>query len=680
MREDREQEMDMSGLFTGPPLRTLFGRVIAPPGRVSPANDQKRERAARMVGQIVSRRFIVEESRFDEAGIFLRIKMDRLTGEEMFDEVRRDLKKYGLYPRLATEGGRTFVLVYPLPARKKGRITVNLVLLFATIITTVWAGAILWMSRTREVASVGDLFGVLLDPMDLLMGGLTFAFPLLLILGTHELGHYFASRRYGIDATLPYFIPIPPFISPIGTFGALISMKEPISNKKALIDIGAAGPIAGFIVAIPVTIVGLLLTKAYPVSVSLTAGDSVMIINPPLLFHGFMALLGVPDEGVLYPTAFAGWLGLFVTALNLLPVGQLDGGHIIRGALGERSKYVSTGAMVLMVILGVVTGFTTYIFFAILILILGARHPPPLDDISPLSKRQWAVAGLSLLIMALTFHPVPLQAMKVKGGGLELGYEWSEHFASPYAPNYENFTLENDGSDDIDIDIRIHMGGEMVIPSITNKTLDAGEVWTNISQSSYFVYRLDGWFLLLMGPKHFTVEKRDTCEVSFVIGCSLDTVSGNWTDVRIEFGTDEGEGVETSFRAIRSSMFLELSQGDYHGSKVINGTLWKLADLSGSVNLSISRRNATGIGTFIFHSMAADFVRWSSSEPFQIVVGPGEERDLVSLEWTSEDRNAISARFTMELDKNTSVWDGEEIIIGFRTSGNQSGSRSITVR
>ena len=391
----------MSGLFTGPAIRTLFGRVISAPGAGAPDGDVARMRAAKLVEQIASRFYIIEEQRFDETGIFLRVKIDTDRNEEMFDEFRRALKEYGLYPRLVRERSKDFILVFPLPKRKGKRNTVNLILLIATIFTTVWAGAILWMSRTEELSSAGDIFAVLFDPEYLLMGGLTFALPLLLILGTHELGHYFTSRRYGIDATLPYFIPIPPFISPIGTFGALISMKEPISNKKALIDIGAAGPIAGFIVAIPVTIIGLLLTKAYPVVPTLATGETILIINPPLLFHGFMALLGVPDEGVLHPTAFAGWLGLFVTALNLLPVGQLDGGHIIRGALGDSSKYISTGAMVLMVILGVVTGFITYIFFAILILLLGARHPPPLDDVSPLSARQWTVFGLSVVIMAL---------------------------------------------------------------------------------------------------------------------------------------------------------------------------------------------------------------------------------------------------------------------------------------
>ena len=284
---------EMEGLFRGPAIRTLFGRITGPHVGTSPKDDLRRIKAAELVNYVVSRHYIILERRHDESGIFLKVRVDTDTNEEMFDEVRQKLKKYGLYPRLIREGGDHFILVFPLPKRKKGRTRVNLILLIATICTTVWAGALLWMMRGEELDSVMDIFVILIDPEMLFMGGLTFALPLLLILGTHEFGHYFTARRYRIDASLPYFIPIPPFISPIGTFGALISMKEPISNKKSLVDIGAAGPIAGFIVAIPVTIIGLLLTKAYPVTSTLMEGETVMIINPPLLFQGFMMLLGV---------------------------------------------------------------------------------------------------------------------------------------------------------------------------------------------------------------------------------------------------------------------------------------------------------------------------------------------------------------------------------------------------
>jgi membrane-associated protease RseP (regulator of RpoE activity) len=251
--------------------------MIQPPDNSSPNDNMKRIRAAELIGSIVAEQYIIIERRFDESGVFLKVKLDIDNNERMFEKVRTELKRYGLYPRLVVEKGAHYILVFPLPKRGKGRSKVNLILLIATIFTTVWAGSLLWMMRAEEMSSIGDLFLVLIDIPTVLMGGLTFAFPLLLILGTHELGHYFTARRYNIDASLPYFIPIPPFISPIGTFGALISMKEPITNKKSLIDIGAAGPIAGFIVAIPVTIVGLLLTKAYPVAATLMEGETVMI-------------------------------------------------------------------------------------------------------------------------------------------------------------------------------------------------------------------------------------------------------------------------------------------------------------------------------------------------------------------------------------------------------------------
>lgn len=667
---------EMEGLFRGPAIRTLFGRMTGPRVGTSPKDDMKRIKAAELVNYIVSRHYIILERRHDESGIFLKVRVDTDTNEEMFDEVRNKLKRYGLYPRLIKDGGSHFILVFPLPKRKKGGTRVNLILLIATLFTTIWAGSLLWMMRGEELDSAVDLFAVLIDVETLFMGGLTFALPLLLILGTHEFGHYFTARRYRIDASLPYFIPIPPFISPIGTFGALISMKEPISNKKSLVDIGAAGPIAGFIVAIPVTIIGLLLTKAYPVTASLMEGETVMIINPPLLFQGFMMLLGVADEGVLFPTAFAGWLGLFVTALNLLPVGQLDGGHIMRGILGDRSKYVSMGAMVMMVVLGIITGFTTYIFFAILILFLGARHPPPLDDISPLSKRQWVIAGISLLIMTLTFHPVPLEQMTIRGEGVDIVHDWDEHFVSPLVPNYETILLENDGRSDKEITLQVFMEGILIIPSITNKTLDVDEQgWGDTAQDAFFTYKHDGWYILLMGPKRFDIDGESTYSVPLILGCSLDKEFGNSTNITMKFETDEGKETINSFNLIRANTFLEMELGDYHGSKVINGTIWNLNGISGNTSLTITRENATGTGVFIFHPGNGS---WSNSNSSPVVTEAGIEKYFISLNWGPADERPKNATFTLELEKHTERWEGEDIVVSFEGPMNLTGSRAIT--
>jgi len=666
---------EIEGLFRGPAIRTLFGRMIQPPGNSSPNDNMNRIKAAELIGSIVAKQYIVIERRFDESGVFLKVKLDLENNEWMFEKVRTELKQYRLYPRMVVERGEHYILVFPLPKRGKGRSKVNLILLIATIFTTVWAGSLLWMMRGEEMNSIGDLFLVLIDIPAVLMGGLTFALPLLLILGTHELGHFFTARRYNIDASLPYFIPIPPFISPIGTFGALISMKEPITNRKSLIDIGAAGPIAGFIVAIPVTIVGLLLTKAYPVAATLMEGEMVMIINPPLLFHGFMWMLGIPEEGVLYPTAFAGWLGLFVTALNLLPVGQLDGGHIIRGTLGNRSKYVSNGALIIMVILGIFTGFSTYIFFAILILILGARHPPPLDDISPLTPRQWFVAGLSLFIMILTFHPVPLEQMTIKGEGVEMINEWGEHFVSPDVPNYEQIMIENSGSSDKEITIQVFFDGILVNGSIANKTPDVDPLgWGEIPQKAFFTYKMDGWYILLMGSRRFELPGRSTHSVPLVLGCSNEKEFGTTKNISIIFHNDDGKETITHFKLVRASVFLELEMGDYHGSLVVNGTLWNLEGIEGASFLSLSRNNATGDAVFIFHPVTGP---WSSMSSDQVESFTDNRAQMRSIHWSAPEGVVSNCTFTLELDKHTGEPSGEELLVHYEGPGIFNGQRNI---
>ncbi|MGA1849055.1 MAG: site-2 protease family protein [Thermoplasmatota archaeon] len=582
MKTDKMDREEIAGLFRGPAVKTLFGQMFGPPVGTGTQDNMKRSKAAQLVEHIVSRSYMVMERRYDESGVYLKVRLDEENNGERFESVRVGLKELGLYPRLVKDSGSHFIVVVPMPRKKKSRTTVNIILLLSTIVTTVWAGSILWITRTGEITSVADIFLALFSPYDMLMGGLTFAFPLLLILGIHEMGHYFTSRRYGIDASLPYFIPIPPFISPIGTFGALISMKEPISNKKALIDIGAAGPIAGFIVAIPVTIIGLLLTKAYPVGVDLIEGDTLITINPPLLFSGLMRLLNVPGDGVLFPTAFAGWLGLFVTALNLLPVGQLDGGHIIRGALGDRSKYISLGVMGLMVALGILTGFATYIFFAILILILGARHPPPLDDISKLSTRQYMIAGLSVLIMGLTFHPLPLEPYVVEDQGVEIIGDWEEQWASPHAPNYHNIMIENPGTRDKTVTLSFLADGERLDPRVSRFELDvSGPGYENITDELHYLYSDGDWYIMLFGSNSFELREGEVYTLRLAYGSSLKVDTGNRTGITMVLETDKGKRTEKSFDLFRADFSMEF-QGEITENEVdIRGSLWNLDGTEG---------------------------------------------------------------------------------------------------
>lgn len=263
--------------------------------------------------------------------------------------------------------------------------------LFAvTVFTTTCAGAL-----QRGVNPLEDPSGI--------TAGIPFAATLLLILLVHEMGHYLTARYHGVRATLPYFVPAP---SLIGTFGAFIKMESSPWNRRVLFDVGAAGPAAGLVLAIPAVILGLHLST---VSFSYYAGG--LSLGSPLLFTWLSHLtLGVvPDEAhiLLHPIAFAGWIGLLVTALNLLPVGQLDGGHIIYALFGSRQIWVSRFAVVIILGLGISGYWEGWIVWAVLLGVMGLRHPPPIEDHTPLDlKRRFAAWGM-LLLLGLTFTPAP---------------------------------------------------------------------------------------------------------------------------------------------------------------------------------------------------------------------------------------------------------------------------------
>ena len=232
--------------------------------------------------------------------------------------------------------------------------------------------------------------------------GIPFSFTLLLILGAHEFGHYFMSRRHHIDVTLPYFIPAPSFI---GTFGAFIKMKSPIMDRRILLDIGAAGPIAGLIVAVPVLLVGLYLSevRVEAVESGMNLGSSLFFSLLSWLVHG-----SLPDEAnlILHPVAFSGWIGLLVTSLNLLPVGQLDGGHVAYAVLGSKQRLVAKGVIAILVVVGIF-GWIGWLVWAGIIIIMGVNHPPVIYDWIPLDKRRQYIGWITLAVFVLTFTPVP---------------------------------------------------------------------------------------------------------------------------------------------------------------------------------------------------------------------------------------------------------------------------------
>jgi len=265
---------------------------------------------------------------------------------------------------------------------------------------------ILFVLTFFSTLAVGALnVGVnILDEPTKIYKGLPFSATLLIILLAHEFSHFLSSKKHHVQATLPYFIPAPTLF---GTLGAFIKMKSPIQTKNALMDIGASGPIAGFLVSLVATTVGLFFSKVVPVTK--TAG--MISLGDSLLFSGLTRLIlgHVPRnyDVLLHPVAFAGWIGFFVTALNLIPVGQLDGGHIVYALIGERHANLSKVLIGVMIVLGLAV-WEGWLVWAVLLVILGFRHPPIIYAEVPLDSRRRLVGWIAVIIFILTFIPVPI--------------------------------------------------------------------------------------------------------------------------------------------------------------------------------------------------------------------------------------------------------------------------------
>jgi membrane-associated protease RseP (regulator of RpoE activity) len=400
------------------------------------------------------------------------------------------------------EGGEDVLFVADRPPASPRRHRLHLILFLATLLTTIMTGAMYWAGY-RDGGGRLD-WSVFWDPVDLFWGFLTFSLPLMLILGLHELAHYVAARKHGLRATLPFFIPVPPPLMMFGTLGAFISLKDPLPDRRALFDVGASGPIAGFLVALPIIFLGSFLTGAIaePVpdldrptidldaftgslfvvdtdtpgktavsfqphqagiwgftihapadieerwaytakarvelangtvqkdtlagklglgqeahrtltvpanatsaSVVVTWEDGLSTFGDPLLVHGMNRFFH--NDGYLaHPTFFAGWVGMLVTGINLLPASQLDGGHVARAVFGDRMKYVAWAAVAGLFYLAF--QFQSWMLMAVLILFLGVQHPPPLNDRTSLGLKRKVLAGVVLLVFVLTFIPRPI--------------------------------------------------------------------------------------------------------------------------------------------------------------------------------------------------------------------------------------------------------------------------------
>ncbi|HXD89448.1 MAG TPA: site-2 protease family protein [Candidatus Binataceae bacterium] len=324
-----------------------------------------------------------------------------------------EIPRYAGYAEPVRVAGATTVMP-PLRIPRLNRFLFSL-----TLLTTTMAGA---------AAAGADIS--LLHPLDTLVSltaGLSFSIPLMAILLAHEMGHFLTSRRYGVDTSLPYFVPIifPSIIVPlavqIGTFGAFIRMRSLPRSRRAMFDIGAAGPWAGFLVALAAIIVGLHWSPVSPLD---NSSGGIELGNSIVFWSVARVILGVDPDSVnvnLHPMAYAGWIGLFVTTLNLLPVGQLDGGHVIYSLFGPRwhrviSRYVWLGCLLMVIApkLLNLAYWPGWILWFVLILVLGLGHPATQDVDTPLVGQRRLAAWATVLLFIVTFTPVPFSFVEPK--------------------------------------------------------------------------------------------------------------------------------------------------------------------------------------------------------------------------------------------------------------------------
>lgn len=294
----------------------------------------------------------------------------------------------GYTPLIRQQGDQDLVIAYAeVFSPTKSRLWVPVALFLATVLTTTLVGA--------GIAGAD----VLRNPLAIFQG-VPFAATLLLILGIHELGHYAMGRWHGVHVTLPYFIPVP---LGLGTFGAFIQMKSPMRNRTALFDIGLAGPVAGFVAALPLLVIGLLLSDVRVGSGSMGRSLLTQVLIDLLQPHG-------PGFAVqLHPVAIAAYFGILLTGFNLLPAGQLDGGHIAYAALGRAARPLAIFTLVAMVLLGIFL-WQGWLLWAAFVFFTGLRHPSPLNDITPIDAPRRALALAAVLLLAVTFIPVPFAA------------------------------------------------------------------------------------------------------------------------------------------------------------------------------------------------------------------------------------------------------------------------------
>lgn len=319
---------------------------------------------------------------------------------DSFDRLHRSFETAGFTPQIREGDGGIILTAIPIVFDPKpSKWTINLVLFVATVLSTLFIGA---MGEVSERG--GDLTFTAAD----LLLGLPYCLSILLILGAHEFGHYFAARYHKVPVTLPYFIPFP--FSIIGTLGAFIQLKGPVKNRRVLFDVGAAGPLAGLVFAIPIIIYGIWVSPIEPLpgGTYYLEGNSILYVLIKFLVKGQVYPTATHDV-FLGQFAWAGWVGLLVTGLNLFPVGTLDGGHISYVLFGERARYFFWPVVIILAALGIFTASITWFLWVGLLFVFGRHHAQPLDMVTKVDPKRRALAIFTLLLFFLVFVPIPIQ-------------------------------------------------------------------------------------------------------------------------------------------------------------------------------------------------------------------------------------------------------------------------------
>src|SRR5215211_644205 len=400
-----------------------------------------------LLSQHVSRIFRIEDVTAGNPKEWIARYRGHLLSEDTvaaYDQLANALRPYNITPLFRKEKDDKQVIILvpsPMPPKSSSRIYVNIILFILTVFSVMLMG----VDVPPEAVSNGESFSLPLL-LRYLFTGWPFALSMLGILFTHEMGHYVACRYYKVPATLPFFIPAP-FLSPLGTLGAFIAMRGIPKNKRILFDVGVAGPIAGLVVAIPVLFIGFSLSHLDtiqpppPGTMSMLEGNSLFYLFSKYVMFGkllpepanmnglspviywlryFLTAQPIPFNGLdvqIHNVALAGWAGLLVTALNLVPVGTLDGGHVAYGLFGEKARRifpVAIGVLIALIFLPVLFTFSftsfnlSWLLWVFILFWLGNVRTQPLDDITELDTKRRALGFFVLFIFLLLFTPIPM--------------------------------------------------------------------------------------------------------------------------------------------------------------------------------------------------------------------------------------------------------------------------------